>query len=479
MTDAVSTKSNFPEADRMYALQHDVENLQQLKDSSAKDRIAKLRKLEKYLVSEPHLTECTDALWKDLHKSREETIATELATVLTTIKHTTSNLESWMGDQPVGKPLAMMGLRSFVRIEPKGHALIMSPWNYPIQLLLNPLIHAIAAGNAVLVKPSEMAPATSAFLKKMFGEIFAEQEVAIIEGGVDVATALLKKRFDHIFFTGSPRVGKIVMKAAAEHLTSVTLELGGKSPVVVDRKVEMRTAAEKIVWGKITNAGQTCIAPDYAIVPENLVDEFVVEFQLALQRFYGAGDGAISKSPDYVRMIHSDNLSRMEALLSDAVTKGAEVVLKGVIDKENLLVSPFLITRVTSEMRVMQEEIFGPIMPIITYKEWTDVPAIIDQHERPLALYVMSKNTKRINYLMQHTISGGVGINETLVTIINPHLPFGGVNHSGMGKSNGKHGFLAFSNERGVVKRTWLNFKMLYPPYNKTIFRWLLRLSRF
>jgi len=470
--------AGFPEIDRIYSLQREPENLQRLKNSTARERIAKLREIEKYLLNEINLTACTNALWKDLHKSREEVIATELSTVFSTIQHTTGNLKRWMMDEPVGKPLALMGTNSHVRYEPKGQVLIISPWNFPIQLLLNPVIHAVAAGNAVLVKPSEMAPAASAFLAGMFADLFPQNEIAVVEGGVEVATALLQKKFDHIFFTGSPRVGKIVMKAAAEHLTSVTRELGGKSPVVIDEQVKMKSVAEKIVWGKCVNAGQTCIAPDYALVPENRVEEFVAEFKNALHRFYGSEDKSTTGSPDYGKLINAAAVSRMKSFISDAVAKGAEVVLKGNIDEENQTISPFLLTGVTGDMNVMQEEIFGPILPIITFQDWKSIPAIIHKLERPLALYVMSNNNKRIDYLMQHTISGGVGINDMLITIINPYLPFGGVNNSGMGKTNGRHGFLAFSNERGVIKRSWLSFKMLYPPYKKSVFRWLLRLSR-
>ena len=478
MTKSEHQSSESLEIDRIYSLQRKPENLQRLKDSTARERIVKLRKIEKYLLNEGNLTACANALWKDLHKSREEVIATELSTVFSTIQHTTSNLKRWMMDEPVGKPLALMGTNSHVRYEPKGQVLIISPWNFPIQLLLNPVIHAVAAGNAVLVKPSEMAPAASAFLAGMFADLFPQNEIAVVEGGVEVATALLQKKFDHVFFTGSPRVGKIVMRAAAEHLTSVTLELGGKSPVVIDEQVKMKSVAEKIVWGKCVNAGQTCIAPDYALVPENRVDEFVAEFKNALHRFYGSEDKSTTGSPDYGKLINAAAVSRMKSLVSDAIVKGAEVLLEGQVDEENQTISPFLLTGVTGDMKVMQEEIFGPVLPIITYQDWKTIPATIQNLERPLALYIMSNSQKRIDYLLQRTISGGVGINDMLITIINPYLPFGGVNHSGMGKTNGRHGFLAFSNERGVIKRNWFSFKMLYPPYKKSIFRWLLRLSR-
>lgn len=466
------------EISRVFALQHTAQNLHRLKTSSVRERLARIKKLERYMQSEPNLSEWTTALWKDLRKCREEAIATEWVTVLTNLKHVYTELRSWMADEPINTPLALTGLKSWVRREPKGHVLIIAPWNYPLQLVLNPLIYAIAAGNAVLIKPSEMAPATAAFLKKMVADVFDEQEVALVEGGVDTATELLKRPFHHIFFTGSPKVGKIVMRAAAENLTSVTLELGGKSPVILDDHFDVNTAAERIAWGKCINAGQTCIAPDYVLVPENKLDAFTDAFARAVDRLYNPDGKGIEHSGDFGRIIDQRNYERMVSLIDDAVQKGANLVMEGKRNANDRLVTPHVLTNVTPEMKVMQEEIFGPVLPVLTYRRKEEIPEMINQLERPLALYLMSKRKQFTDHILEHTSSGGVGINEILVTVINPELPFGGVNHSGIGKSNGKYSFIEFSNERGVVKRTWFNFKLIYPPYKSSVINWLMKAAK-
>ncbi len=466
------------EVARVFKLQHEPQNLHRLKISRAKERIARIKKMERYMQSEPQLSEWTDALWKDLHKCREEAMTTEWVTVLTNLKHIYAELEGWMEDEPVNTPLALTGLKSWVRREAKGHVLVIAPWNYPLQLVLNPLIYAIAAGNAVVIKPSEMAPATAAFLKKMVADVFDEREVTVIEGAVQTATELLKQPFHHIFFTGSPKVGKIVMRAAAENLTSVTLELGGKSPVILDDSFDVSTAAERIAWGKCINAVQTCNAPDYALVPENTLDAFTDAFAKSVDKFYNPKGKGIEHSEEYCRIIDDRNYQRMVDLIEDAKHKGANLVLEGMCNADDRLVTPHVLTNVSGEMKVMQEEIFGPVLPVLTYRHQDEIPEIINNFEPPLALYIMSKSRKNIDFILEHTTSGGVGINETLVTIINPELPFGGINNSGIGKSNGKYSFLEFSNERGVVKRTWFNFKMIYPPYNSSIIKWLMKVAK-
>lgn len=461
-----------------YHRQHKPENLQKIKASTAVQRIEKIRSIERYLLSPSNMEEWTAALHLDLHKSREEAITTELTPLLANMRHIYKNLREWMSDRSVGSPWVMTGMSSHIRYEPKGHVMVIAPWNYPLFLVLNPLIYAIAAGNAVLVKPSEMAPATAQFITKMLRDLFPPEEVVSVEGGVEVSTDLLEQQFDHIFFTGSPKVGKIVMKAASKNLTSVTLELGGKSPVAIDTSANINTAAERIAWGKCVNVGQTCIAPDYALVHETQVADFVEAYTKAVAKFYNASGKGISQSPNYGRIVNKDHFGRLMALVNDAVDRGAKVELGGLQNAEDLLFEPFLLTEVTPEMKVMQEEIFGPILPVLTYPNWDEVPEIINQFKKPLALYVMSKNKKRTEYLLQNTSSGGVGINELLVTVINPSLPFGGVNHSGIGKSHGLHGFVGFSNERGVVKRNWLDFKMIYPPYNSKLINLLAKIAR-
>lgn len=466
------------EIERVFQVQHPFENLQKLKKTAAKERIARIKKIERYLLDDQHQTEWLAALHYDLRKSKEEAITTELAPILSSMKHIYDELAYWMEDEKVSVPWMMAGLSSFVKYEPKGHVMVISPWNYPLQLAVNPVIHAIAAGNVVLLKPSEVAAATSKFLHQMFTDLFDESEVAVIEGGIPETSLLLEKPFHHIFFTGSPAVGKIVMRAAADNLTSVTLELGGKSPVIIDGTLDMKTAAGKVAFGKCLNAGQTCIAPDYVLIKEGLENDFVANFEQHINKFYNQDGKGIENAEEYPRIINSKNASRVASYVTDAVEKGAKVAIEGKIDEENRLITPFVLTNVTPDMKVMQDEIFGPVLPVMTYKSLDEVPDRIAQMEKPLALYILSKNRKNINFLLNNTTSGGAAINELMVTSINPYLPFGGSNFSGIGKSNGKYSFIEFSNERGVVKRKWGTFSIIYPPYNKTLIKWLAKIAR-
>lgn len=462
----------------LFALQHASDNLQRLKETTVIERIRKIERVVQYLSDPVYQKDWIAALENDLGKSSGEAKITELSPLLANVKHIKRNLRKWMADRRTDSPPVMLGMRSYIRYEPKGHVLIIAPWNYPLFLVLEPLIFAIAAGNAAMVKPSEFAPATSAFLRQMLSSLFDQSEVALVEGAVETSTTLLEQPFHHIFFTGSTKVGKIVMEAAAKNLTSVTLELGGKSPVIIDRKVKMKSVAEKVAWAKCINAGQTCIAPDYIVVHEADAQAFTQQFSDAVQRFYNRDGKGVTTAGDYGRIITHDHYARLRGLVEDAVAQGAVVSVEGTVDDAHRLMTPFVLTEVTPEMQIMQEEIFGPVLPVITYKSFSDVPEIVSKWPRPLALYVMSTSKRNAEFILRNTASGGVGINELLVTIINPALPFGGVNQSGIGKSLGRHGFIEFSNERGVVKRKWLDFKMIYPPLNKTIIDWLLRLSK-
>ncbi len=470
--------SNAEEARRVFELQHAPDNLQRMKNTTAKERIERIRRIDRYLNDPTKKQLWMDALHADLRKSREEAIATELATIQVCMRHIYDELGDWMRDRPVSGPLAMLGMSSWVRHEPKGHVMVISPWNYPLQLAVNPLIHAIAAGNVVLLKPSEIAAATSGFLKTMMDELFDEREVAVVEGDVPTTTELLSLPFHHIFFTGSPKVGKIVMRAASEHLTSVTLELGGKSPVIVDETANVKDAAEKVAWGKCINAGQTCIAPDYALVVESKVEAFAAAFEKAVQQMYNRSGEGIAQSSDYCRIIDDRNYDRVKSLIDDAVQNGASLRVSGDMDASDRLIAPHLLLDVSPDMRIMDEEIFGPVLPVLPVENLDAAIEIIIQGEKPLALYIMSKSKKNIGDILRQTTSGGVGINEVMVTSINPNLPFGGVNHSGIGKSNGHYGFVEFSNERGVVKRKYLDFKMIYPPYKPALANLLGKLSR-
>lgn len=473
-----TTFTTFLEINAIFEMQGQFENLQALKNSTAKERIAKIKKIITYLTHEKNQNKWLEALWKDLRKSKEEALTTELTPIISAAYYIYDELNSWMRDQAVGRPLALAGLKSYIKFEPKGKVLVIAPWNYPLQLSINPLIHAIAAGNSVVLKPSEIAPATSAFLKEMLDGLFEPNELAVVQGGVPETTALLDLPFNHIFFTGSPAVGKIVMRAAANHLTSVTLELGGKSPVVIDETANIDQTAQKLVFGKCVNAGQTCIAPDYVFIHESKLIDFVTAFQKHLNAFYNSNNGGIQYSNNYPRIINLRNFDRLVSILEDAILKGAKILLKGELDANDQYISPFLLTDLSDDMLVMKEEIFGPILPIITFNDISDVISKINDTEKPLAIYIMSKSTENTNRILNNTSAGGTAINEVMVTSINPQLPFGGSNFSGIGKSNGKYSFIEFSNERGVVIRSWGTLRMIYPPYNLRIISWLTRLAK-
>ena len=469
---------NIQDVDRIYQLQNTSENLQKIKNTTAKQRLEKVKRIERYILNAKHQEELGNALWNDLRKSKNEFLITELAPVLGSIKCIKSRLKSWMRDHYVEAPITMLGIQSRIKYEPKGHVLIIAPWNYPFQLVINPLIHAIAAGNAITIKPSEIAGHTAAFINKMVQDLFDESEIAVIEGDIPITTAILEKKYNHIFFTGSPKVGKIVMSAAAKHLCSVTLELGGKSPVIVDDSVNIKKVAGQIAWAKTMNAGQVCIAPDYLIIHESKKTDFISEFNKAIQKYFGQGNQSIQESKEYCRIINERNFDRLTGLLDSAKADGASVACGGDHVKEDLFISPTLLDNVSPDMKILQEEIFGPILPILTYKNIEDVPGIINRQAKPLAFYIMSKKKNVINYLLDNSSAGGTGINELMISTVNPHLPFGGVNNSGIGKSNGKFSFIEFSNERGVLKRNFADFKMLFPPISNRIAKLIVRLSR-
>jgi aldehyde dehydrogenase (NAD+) len=474
----IEQQYDIKEVDRIFDLQRRPENLQRMKNTTAAQRLERITKIEKYILNEENQARLAKAMWYDLRKSREEMLATEILPILTILVHIKRQLKSWMRPQRVGAPMAMLGISSYIRYEPKGQVLLIAPWNYPFQLAINPLLHAIAAGNVCIVKPSEISAATSSFIKNMVEDLFNENEVAVIEGDVPVSQALLDKPFHHIFFTGSPAVGKIVMKAASKHLTSVTLELGGKSPCIIDETANVGVAAERIAWGKLLNNGQTCIAPDYVLVHESKKEAFLNAYQAWVEKSYNSDQKGIKASPYYTRIINEKNFHRVKSLIDDAVDKGAQLIGSGETDADDKFIAPCLLDQVTTEMTVMQEEIFGPVLPVVTYRDLSEVPAFIQQLPKPLALYIMSKSRKNQEYLLNNTTAGGTAINELMITTLNPELPFGGVNNSGIGKSNGKHSFVEFSNERGVLKRRFLDFKMLFPPYKTTIFEWMTKAAR-
>jgi aldehyde dehydrogenase (NAD+) len=415
-------------------------------------RIEKLRRLHDALLT--RRDEIRAALWADYRKPAAEVDLSEIYPPVSEARHAMRHLRDWMKPRRVPAPLALLGSRSRIVHEAKGVVLIISPWNFPINLTIGPLVSAIAAGNCAVIKPSEMTPNASACMKSIVGEIFDESEVAVIEGDASVAEALLVKKWDHIFFTGSPAIGKVVMKAAAEHLTSVTLELGGKSPVFIDRSANLDEAAKKIVWGKFFNSGQICIAPDYVLVDESVRAPFVEKLQAAIQ----AGSGWL---------VNDRHAGRVKRLFDDAVSHGAGVAAGGTFDERN--VAPTVLTDVDAKSAVMNEEIFGPLLPVLGYRTLDEALAIVEERERPLVLYIFSRRRAFTSELVRRTRAGGTVVNDTLVHFYQPYLPFGGVGQSGMGKAHGRFGFEAFSNARGILEQPtrFSSIQLLYPPYSK------------
>lgn len=442
--------------------------LLRLSTSSAAQRIEKLRSIESYLMQ--HKEDLCDALYADFKKPASEVVIAEMLGVKREINHTIKHLKSWMKPQSVSTPLMLLGTKGLVQYEAKGLCLIISPWNYPFNLSICPLVHAIAAGNAVILKPSELSPATAAFIQKMISSLFDKSEVAVFEGDATVSTFLLEQKFDHIFFTGSPAIGKVVMSAAAKHLTSVTLELGGKSPAIVGPEVNVEEAAAKIAWGKFLNNGQTCIAPDYLYLHEKNYFSFLKALEATVETFYGKN---IAKSKDYARIVNRRHFDRIVSLLDDAKEKGAQVLFGGKTDADDCFIEPTVLINCTPEMRIMQEEIFGPILPVMSFQDEVAVTASIRQGDKPLALYVFSTNTEFNQYILDHTSSGTSVVNDCLIQFGHNELPFGGVNHSGIGKSGGHYGFVEFSNQKSVVIQKTNLLKNFYPPYGVKV-RWMI-----
>ncbi|MEO9569616.1 MAG: aldehyde dehydrogenase family protein [Polaribacter sp.] len=431
-------------------------------NQSIKARRKKLLALKKAVLV-TYRKAIKEALYKDMKKPAAEVDLTEIYPITSEIKHTLNNLNSWAYKQRVATPIAFLGASSFIKYEPKGVCLIISPWNFPVNLTLAPLVSAIAAGNTVILKPSEMTPNISKVMKTLITDIFNENEVALIEGAVQTSTDLLSLPFNHIFFTGSPAIGKIVMSAAAKHLTSVTLELGGKSPTIVDETASVKSAAKRIAWGKFVNAGQICIAPDYIYVHKSKYEALVTEFKKVLNNFY---ENEANTSKSYACVVNTNHKKRIISIIEDAKEKGATITYGGKIDKNSNTIEPTILTNVSLNSRVMQEEIFGPILPIISYDNIKDVIHTINTNEKPLALYIYSKKNKNVQHILNNTRAGGSCINNNGVHFYNNNLPFGGSNNSGIGKSHGFYGFQEFSNARGVLKQNIPGaLEMLTPPY--------------
>ncbi|WMW23037.1 aldehyde dehydrogenase family protein [Methanolobus mangrovi] len=462
-----------PDIKTIFRLQQNTAPILALTD--AKERIERLLRIDNYLKDEKHLAELYKALYKDLRKPEVEVISTEVGVIQTQIAYLKKNLSNWARDHKASTPLPLIGTRSYLRYEPKGVVLIMSPWNFPLNLSLVPLVYAIAAGNAVMLKPSEISSHTSVYIKNMIEELFDWNEVAVIQGDASVASELLELPFNHIFFTGSPRVGKIVMAKAAEHLCSVTLELGGKSPAIIDETANIPKMAKRLAWAKSINCGQTCVTPDYLILHDSIKDSFINEFESSLKEFYAPSDKGIDQSPDYCRIINDHHFQRLNSLYEDALEKGACVLTGGELDGTDRFIAPTILDNISEEMSIMQEEIFGPLLPVISYSDRSMVKKIIHNHPNPLMLYIASNDKNNIRYYMDGNPAGGTVINDYMLGYSNPNLPFGGVNNSGMGKSLGFHCFMEFSNKRSIIHRKWGSLSMIYPPYNDRV-QWLVKM---
>jgi len=441
-----------------------------VKRSSANARIAKLKKLrDAILAREPAIR---DALAKDFRKAPMETEITEILPCLIEIKEAIGHLHDWMRPHRVSTPMSMFGTKSHVHYEPRGVVLIVGPWNYPFQLLVAPLIAAVAAGNCAIVKPSEMTPHTSALLVEIVGAVFGEDEVAVVEGDHLVAQELFALPFDHFFFTGSTKVGRIVAEAAARHLATSTLELGGKSPAIVDETADIASTAKRLVWGKFVNAGQTCIAPDYILVDERRQDALVDQLRTSIEAMYGTTEDARRASADYCRIINGRNFDRLKKLLDDSVAGGAKVAFGGATDAAERYIAPTILTGVRPDSAVMSEEIFGPILPILTYKSFDEVAPFVTSRDKPLALYVFSESDDRIDSVIANTTAGGTCINNTVIHFANHNLPFGGVGASGNGNYHGFWGFKTFSHERAVLRQGRIDMlKQIYPAYGGNVAR--------
>jgi len=400
----------------------------------------------------------TNALFQDLGKPTFEGILTEVAYCNEEIDYILKHLDRWTKKKPVNTPFQFFPANSFIVPEPLGQVLIISPWNYPFKLVMIPLLGAIAAGNCAIIKPSEITPNTSQVVADLISQTFDPNYITVVEGDKTVAQELLQQKFDHIFYTGNSAVGKIVMKAAAENLTPVTLELGGKSPCIVEPDIHIEHSARRIIWGKFINAGQTCIAPDYLLVHRDIKEQLVSAMKDCIREFYGDNP---AESPDYARIVNNQHFNRLSEFLKDG-----KLIVGGERDAETRYIAPTLLEDISWDDAVMQDEIFGPILPILEYDDLDSAIAQINHRPKPLALYLFSKDKKKQQQVLQQTSAGGITLNDTIIHIASPELPFGGVGESGMGVYHGKASFDTFTHYKSVTKRKfWLDLKLRYPPY--------------
>ncbi len=429
-----------------------------------------LKKLLKVILQKE--TAIIEALYKDFKKPAFEAVLTETHYVISDLKDTIKKIDSWAKPKKVLPSILNFPSRDYIYSEPYGKVLIISPWNYPFQLALCPLIAAVSAGNSVILKPSELTPNTSKIIAEIIAEAFEKNHVDVVEGGIKESQNLLSLRWDYIFFTGSVAVGKIVAKAAAENLTPITLELGGKNPCIIDETANLKLAAKRIVWGKFINGGQTCIAPDYLLVKPEIKDQFIDFLKSEIIESYSINPEI---SPDFCQIVNDRNWQRLIQLIEPE-----KVVFGGKSDEANRYISPTLISETDLESAIMKEEIFGPLLPILTYNNDSDLDRIISKYEKPLALYVFSDNFAFSEKIIQKYSFGGGCVNDTVIHFSNKRLPFGGVGHSGIGAYHGSLNFDTFSHKKGIVKKAnWLDLPLRYAPYNnnlnyiKKLIKWL------
>lgn len=439
-----------------------------LRKESVETRLGFLNSLERSILN--HIPEIIEALAQDFSKPEAETLLSEIHPVLEEIRFTKKHLKKWNKPTRVSAPLTLLGTKNFIIPEPRGVCLIMGPWNYPFQLILLPLVSALAAGNCAILKPSEITTHTTNIVQKIINETFTEEHVKVIEGGVETVQELLQLPFDHIFFTGSTQVGKTIMAAASKHLSSITLELGGKSPTIVDNTATLEIAAEKIIWGKFLNAGQTCIAPDYLFIQHDVIAEFKTLLTKKIEAFYGITTSEKKNSPDYAKIISTRHAERLRRMIQEALDAKAELIYGGDTDIQDRYISPTIIEKVDPHSSLMKEEIFGPILPIIPFNQISEVIHTINEGPKPLALYMYSHSELNIQEVLKETSSGGVCINDNLLHFGNHHLPFGGVGASGMGNYHGYHGFRTFSHEKALLRQSWVGrfLRIMYPPYTQS-----------
>jgi aldehyde dehydrogenase (NAD+) len=398
-------------------------------------------------------------------------VAAQLVMVKSEVDFVAKRVTGWMKPRRVRNSAATLGKKCYILHEPKGVVLNLSTWNAPIAIALVPAVAAIASGNAFALKPSELAPYSATVLREVLEAALPRDEFAVFEGGPEVAQQLLALPFNHIYYTGGQRVGRLVMKAAAENFAAVTLEMGGKNPAIVDASAALDNAAKKIAWGRIANAGQVCVAPDYVLAHESVFDAFVQSLSKAMTDMYNATGSGFDQSPELMRIINDQHFVRVTRLLQDARDKGAKVAFGGQTRAADRFVAPTILTNLSEEMLIMQEEIFAPLLPVIPFREKSEALALIERRTKPLALYIYAKERAAIDYFLAHTTAGSTVVNHNLIQSgTNPRLPFGGVNHSGIGRIGGETGFREFSNARSVVEQPlgFLDLTFNLPPYSKT-----------